>query len=69
MEMEVLGEGLALRVKDRGDPDRAAQMPRIVPEGEQRVGGRAEEECVDHARIALREGVERVGQCRLRQEL
>ncbi len=58
MEMPVLGERLAPRVEDRGDPDRAAEMPRIAAEGEQRVGGRAEEQRVDHPRIALRERVE-----------
>ena len=42
--------------------DRAAEMARIASEGEQRVGGRAKEERVDHARIALRERVERVRQ-------
>ncbi len=61
MEMEVLREGLAPGVEHRGDADRAAQMPRVAPEGEQRVGGRAEEQRVEHARIALRAGVEGVG--------
>ena len=58
----MLRERLAPRVEDRGDPDRAAEVPRIAPEGEQRVGGRAEEQRVDHARIALRERVEVVRQ-------
>src|SRR5712691_7340986 len=62
MEMEVLREGLAPRVEDRGDPNRAAEMLRIAPEGEQRVGGRAEEERVEHARIALCEGIDVVRQ-------
>ena len=60
MEMEVLGEGLAPRVQDRGDPDRAAEVPRIAAEGEQRVGGRAEEQRIDHARIALRQRIEQM---------
>jgi len=37
-------------------------VPRVAPEGEQRVGRGAEEQRVEHARIALREGVEGVGQ-------
>jgi len=61
MEMEVLREGLAPGVENRGDPDRAAQVPRVAPEGEQRVGCGTEEQRVEHARIALREGVEGVG--------
>ena len=56
--MEVLREGLPPRVEDRGDPNRAAEVPRIAPEGEQRVRGRAEEQRVEDARIALRERVE-----------
>ena len=60
--MEVLRESLAPRVKDRGDADRAAEVPRIAPEGEQRVRGRAKEQRVDHARIALRERIEIVRQ-------
>ena len=58
--MEVLGESLAPGVENRGDPDRAAKVPRITPEGQQRVSSCAEEERVDHARITLRERVERV---------
>ena len=37
-------------------------MPRVSTEGEQRVGGGAEEERVDHARMALRERVQVVRQ-------
>ena len=62
VQMEVLRESLAPRVEDRGDPDRAAEVSRVAPEGEQRVGGRAKEERIDHARIALRERVEVVRQ-------
>ena len=62
VEMEVLREVLSPRVQNRRDPDRAAEMPRVLPEGEQRVGGCAEEQRVDHARIALRERVHVVRQ-------
>ena len=58
--MEVLGEGLAPGVQDRGDPDRATQMPRIAPEGEQRVGSRAEEEGIEDARIPLGQRIEQM---------
>ena len=34
MEMEVLRERLAPRVQDGGHADRAAQMPRVAPEGQ-----------------------------------
>ena len=60
--MEVLREILPPRVEDRGDADRAAEVPRVTSEGEQRVGGRAKEERVDDARIALRQRVEVVRQ-------
>lgn len=53
-------EGLAPRVEERGDADGAAEVTRIASEGEQGVRGGAEEERVDHARIALRQGIERV---------
>ena len=62
MEMQVLREGLAPRVEDRGDPDRPAEMTRIAPEREQRVGRGAEEQPIEHAWIALREGIEIVRQ-------
>ena len=62
VQMQVLRERLSPRVQDGGDSDRAAEMPRIASEGEQRVGGRAEEQRVDHPRIALRERVEIVRQ-------
>jgi hypothetical protein len=58
--MQVLREILPPRVQDRGHADGATEVPRIVAEGEQRVGGRAEQERVDYARIALRQGVERM---------
>ena len=60
--MKMLRKILPPRVQHRRDADRATEMPRVSTEGEQRVGGGAEEERVDHARIALREGVERVRQ-------
>ncbi len=60
--MEVLREGLPPRVKDRRDPDRAAEVPRIAPEGKEGTGGRAETDRVEDARIALRERVEVVRQ-------
>jgi len=56
--MQVLREILSPRVQHRRDADRAAEVPRIVAEDEQRVGGRTEEQRVDHTRIALRQGVE-----------
>ena len=62
VQMEVLREILSPRVQNRRDPDCAAEMPRVSPEGEERIGGRAEEKRVDHARIALRERVEVVRQ-------
>ena len=58
----MLREILPPRVQNRRDPDRAAQVTRILAEGEQRVGSGAEENRVDHTRIALREGMEVVGQ-------
>ena len=42
--------------------DRAAEVPRVASEGEQRVGGRAEEQRVEDPRIALGERVEVVRQ-------
>ena len=60
--MRVLGEGLAPRVQDGRDADRAAEVSRIAAEGEERLGGRPKQERVDHARIALRERIERMGQ-------
>src|SRR5262245_30753274 len=58
--MEMLRQILPPRVQNRGDADRAAEMPRVSPEGEQRVGGGTKEKRVDHARIALGEGIERM---------
>ena len=43
VEMQVLREGLAPRVQDRRDANRAAQVTRVAPEGEESVRGRAEE--------------------------
>src|SRR6267143_6211281 len=60
--MHVLRKILSPRVQDRGDADGAAEMSWVSTEGEQRVSGRAKEQCVDHARIALRERVEVVRQ-------
>jgi len=40
-------------VQDRRDPDGAAEMSRVSAEGEERVGRRAEEQRIEHARIAL----------------
>jgi hypothetical protein len=56
--MEVLRQILSPRVQNRGDADRAAEVPRILAEGEERVGGRPEEQRVDHKRIARRKSVE-----------
>ena len=60
--MEVLGERLAPSVEDRGDPDRATEVSRVSTEREQRVGGGAEEQRVNDARIALCERVQIVRQ-------
>ena len=49
-------------MEDRGDPNRAAEVTRVAPEGEQRLGGGMEQERVDDPRIALCEGVEGVRQ-------
>jgi hypothetical protein len=53
MEMEMLREILPPRVEDGGDTDRAAEVTRVTPEGEQGVGGRAKEKPVDDPWIAL----------------
>ena len=58
--MEVWGQILSPRVEDRGDADGAAEVTRVASEGEQGVRGGAEEERVDHARIPLRQRIERV---------
>ncbi len=60
--MEMLREGLAPRVKNRGDADRPAEVPRITPESEERVRGSPEEERVEDAGIALGERMEGVRQ-------
>ena len=60
--MEVLREILPPRVQNRGDADRAAEVPRITPEGEQGVGRSAEEQRIDNPRIALCERIEVVRQ-------
>ena len=49
-------------MQNRGEADRATEMPRVATEREQRVGRGAEEEGVQHARVALREGIEIVRQ-------
>ncbi len=61
--MQVLREILSPGVQNRGDPDRPAEMARISSEGQQCVGGGAKQQRVDHAGIALREGIEVVWQC------
>ena len=63
VDRHVKGEGLPPRVEDGGDTDRPAEIPRIAAECEQRVGCRAEQARGDHARIAVRERLER---CRRR---
>src|SRR3970040_881860 len=60
--MNVLREILPPRVEDRGHADGTAEMSRVVPEREGRVGGRAKEEGVEHAGIALGQRVEVVRQ-------
>ena len=62
VHMEMLREGLTPRVQDGGDADGAAEVAGVAPEGEQGLGGRPEQERVEHPRIALRERIERVGQ-------
>ena len=44
-------------MEDGGHADRATEVSRIAAEGEQRVGGRAKQQRVDDARIALTERV------------
>ena len=60
--MEMLGQILAPRVEDGRDPDRPAEVLRILAEGEERVRRGAEEHGVEDVRVALRERVEGMGQ-------
>ena len=60
--MNVSREILLPRMEDRGHGDGTVEMPRVVPEREERVGGRAKEEGVEHAGIALGQRVEVVRQ-------
>ena len=58
----MLRQILPPRVQNRGDPDGAAQMAAVAPEGEERVGCRTKEERVDYPRIAVGPCVEVVRQ-------
>jgi hypothetical protein len=60
--MEMLRKILTPGVQDRGDPDRATEVSRVSTEREQGVGGGAEEQRVNDARIALCERVQIVRQ-------
>jgi len=62
--MQVLREILPPRVQHRGNADHPAKVLRIAAEGEQRVDRGAEEQRVDHARIALRERIEQMRECK-----
>ena len=56
--MQVLREILPPRMQNRRDADRAAEMPRVPTEGEQRIGGGTKEQRIDNPRIALCERIE-----------
>ena len=60
--MQMLRERLAPGVQNRRDADCAAQVARVPAEREERLGSRAKQEGVDHARIALRQRIEVMGQ-------
>jgi len=60
--MDVLGQRLPPGVQYRSDADGAPELGGIAAKGEQRLGRGSEEERADHARIALGERIERVGQ-------
>jgi hypothetical protein len=62
VEVQMLRQILPPRVQDGGDADRAAEMPRVSPKGEERVGGRSKQQRIDHARIPLSQRVEGVRQ-------
>jgi hypothetical protein len=49
-------------VEDGRDPKQAAEVPRITAKGEPRVRRGAEQQGVDHARVPLGQGVQRVRQ-------
>ena len=71
----MVGEGLTPGVQDGRDADGAAEVSRVAAEGEEGLGGGAEEERIEDARIPLRERIERMRQgehhmnVRNRQEL
>ena len=54
----MLREGLSPGVQDGGDADRPAKMRGIATEREQGVGGGPKQQRIQHARIALGQGVE-----------
>jgi len=60
--MQVLGEPLAPGVQHHRDADSAAQPARVLAEFEERCTSGVKEQPVDHARIALGEGIEFMGQ-------
>ena len=62
VQMDVLGEGLAPRVEDRGHPQVPAEMAGIVGEGAEGGRGREKEERVEQPGVAIEQDVERMGQ-------
>lgn len=56
----MLGKILTPRVENRRDANGTAEVAGISTECQQRVGHRAEEQRVDHARIALSEDIQRM---------
>ena len=60
--MRMLREILPPRMQNCGDADRAAEMPRVPTEGEERLGRGAKEQRIDDPRIALGERIERMRQ-------
>ncbi len=52
--MRVLDKGLAPGVEEGDDPQLAAEVPGVVPEGRERLRGHLKEEIGEEPRIALR---------------
>ena len=62
VDMDVLPEGLAPAVQDRGDAELATEPAGSVAEFEQGPGCCLEEQPVDESRLHLHEGVELMGE-------
>jgi len=58
----MLGEGLPPRVEHGGDAEGTAEVPRIAAKAREGGGRRLKEQAVDHARVALGQRVQGVGQ-------